>query len=174
KLIQDIEDGTSFIHKHPRNMGKHLSNSLIRELIVKLGVMYNLASKYTSFLVIDERDNELVAEAKTLPAQRIVPVAAVAYSAYSYVSSPSPKALYRNFSSIKSLSGMSATRKTSNSIKIPQFPGGRESLEEANISSSMDLSDISLHEMASSFDASDPLFSMSSNDSFKSVLPTIS
>ncbi|CAG8831168.1 28883_t:CDS:2, partial [Racocetra persica] len=83
KLIQDMEDGTSFIHKHPRNVEKSLPNSLIRTQIVKLGIMYNLASKYTSFLAIDERDNELVAEAKSLPSQRIVPVSAAAtYSAY--------------------------------------------------------------------------------------------
>ncbi|CAG8816099.1 1871_t:CDS:2, partial [Racocetra fulgida] len=57
KLIQDLEDGTSFIHKHPRNKEKNIPNSLIREQIIKL-------------------DNKLIAEAKSLPAQRIVPVIA--------------------------------------------------------------------------------------------------
>ncbi|CAG8591276.1 17199_t:CDS:2, partial [Dentiscutata erythropus] len=75
KLIQDLEDGTSLIHKHQRNSGKPLPNSLIREQIVKLGVTYSLASKFTSFLAVDERDNELVSEAKILSGQRIVPVA---------------------------------------------------------------------------------------------------
>ncbi|CAG8732958.1 14500_t:CDS:2, partial [Cetraspora pellucida] len=74
KVIQDLEDGTSFIHKHSKNVGKSIPNSFIREQIVKLGVMYNLASKYTSFLAIDERDNKFVTEAKSLPAQRIVPL----------------------------------------------------------------------------------------------------
>ncbi|RIB10469.1 hypothetical protein C2G38_186707 [Gigaspora rosea] len=48
KLIQDLEEGNSFIHKHPRNKGKNISDSLIREQVVKLGVTYSLASKYTS------------------------------------------------------------------------------------------------------------------------------
>ncbi|CAG8584774.1 41229_t:CDS:2 [Gigaspora margarita] len=74
KLIQDLEEGTSFIHKHPRNKGKNIPDSLIREHIVKLGVTYSLASKYTSFLAVDERGSELVAEAKTFNLQRIVPV----------------------------------------------------------------------------------------------------
>ncbi|RIB10468.1 von Willebrand factor type A domain-containing protein [Gigaspora rosea] len=76
KLIQDLEEGTSFIHKHPRNKGKNMSDSLIREQIVKLGVTYNLASKHTSFIAIDERGSELVSEAKILSTQRIVPVVA--------------------------------------------------------------------------------------------------
>ncbi|CAG8728851.1 23899_t:CDS:2, partial [Racocetra persica] len=92
KLIQDIEDGTSFIHKHPRNMGKRLPNSLIRKQIVKLGVMYNLASKYTSFLAIDERNIESVAEGKSLPSQKIVPVSAAA--AYSANPAPTPTTYY--------------------------------------------------------------------------------
>ncbi|KAF0432274.1 von willebrand domain-containing protein [Gigaspora margarita] len=81
KLIQDLEEGTSFIHKHPRNKGNNISNSLIREQIVKLGVIYNLASKYTSFIAIDERGSELVSEAKIFSSQRIVPVAAARVSA---------------------------------------------------------------------------------------------
>ncbi|KAF0432273.1 von willebrand domain-containing protein [Gigaspora margarita] len=79
KLIQDLEGGASFIHKNSRNKEKNISNSLICEQIVKLGVTYNLASKYTSFIAIDERDSELVSEAKILSSQRIVPVAAVPF-----------------------------------------------------------------------------------------------
>ncbi|CAG8726389.1 8910_t:CDS:10 [Dentiscutata erythropus] len=70
KLIQDLDDGTSFIHKHPRNNEKNIPDSFIREQIVKLGTIYNLASKHTSFLAIDERDNRSVAESKNL---RIIP-----------------------------------------------------------------------------------------------------
>ncbi|CAG8457515.1 1321_t:CDS:10 [Dentiscutata erythropus] len=73
KLIQDLDDGTSFIHKHPRNSGKLIPISLIREQIVKLGIMYSLASKYTSFLAIDERDNQVVAESQNIGKQRIIP-----------------------------------------------------------------------------------------------------
>ncbi|CAG8591291.1 17200_t:CDS:2 [Dentiscutata erythropus] len=80
KLIQDLEDGTSFIHKHHRNSNKIMPYSLIREQIVKLGVTYSLASKYTSFLAVDERDSELLAEAKILSDQRVVPVAAASFS----------------------------------------------------------------------------------------------
>ncbi|CAG8573614.1 26220_t:CDS:2 [Dentiscutata erythropus] len=65
KLIQDLEDGTSFIHKHQSNSGKTIPNSLIREQVVNLGVTYSLASKHTSFLAIDERDINLVAVSKS-------------------------------------------------------------------------------------------------------------
>ncbi|RIB25180.1 hypothetical protein C2G38_2068169 [Gigaspora rosea] len=80
KLIQDLDDGTSFIHKHPRNSGKLIPVSLVREQIVKLGIAYTLASKYTSFLAIDERDNKVVAETQSLPNQRIIPARSKAAS----------------------------------------------------------------------------------------------
>ncbi|CAG8851496.1 28789_t:CDS:2, partial [Racocetra persica] len=80
KLIQDMEDGTSFIHKHPRNVEKSLPNSLIRKQIVKLANMNINHFDIFSFLAIDERDNELVAEAKSLPGQRIVRVPNIAYA----------------------------------------------------------------------------------------------
>ncbi|CAG8751247.1 4793_t:CDS:2, partial [Gigaspora rosea] len=70
KLIQDLDDGTSFFHRHQVNNGKNISASFIREQIVKLGKIYNLASKHTSFLAIDERDNKSVADPRRL---RIVP-----------------------------------------------------------------------------------------------------
>ncbi|CAG8562011.1 26344_t:CDS:2 [Gigaspora rosea] len=47
KLIQDLDDGNSLIHKHERNNGKPIPVSLIREQIVKLSITYNLVSKYT-------------------------------------------------------------------------------------------------------------------------------
>ncbi|RIB09289.1 hypothetical protein C2G38_2108988, partial [Gigaspora rosea] len=73
KLIQDLDDGNSLIHKHQRNNGKPIPVSFIREQIVKLGITYTLVSKYTSFLAIDERDNKVVAETQSFPNQRIVP-----------------------------------------------------------------------------------------------------
>ncbi|CAG8737177.1 45974_t:CDS:2, partial [Gigaspora margarita] len=51
---------TSFLHKHPRNKGKNISDSLIREQIVK--------------------GSELVVEAKILSNQRIVPVTGANFS----------------------------------------------------------------------------------------------
>ncbi|POG81537.1 uncharacterized protein OCT59_011934 [Rhizophagus irregularis] len=73
KLIQDLNDEKSFIHKHPKNADKHIPDSLVKEHIVKLGKTYNLASKYTSFIAIDERNNETVSEARTIPQKREVP-----------------------------------------------------------------------------------------------------
>ncbi|EXX51660.1 hypothetical protein RirG_259720 [Rhizophagus irregularis DAOM 197198w] len=49
KLIQDLNDEKSFIHKHPKNADKHIPDSLVKEHIVKLGKTYNLASKYTRY-----------------------------------------------------------------------------------------------------------------------------
>ncbi|CAG8769306.1 4661_t:CDS:2, partial [Racocetra fulgida] len=148
KLIQDMEDGISFIHKHPINAEKSLPNSLIRKKIVKL-------------------DNELVAEAKSLPGQRIVPVPTTAYSAYpaptsaayysrsaAYSSPPPPPAANfysdappaANFSSIltnyvSSFETRKAPRSySSESIKffygsVPQFPGGSDSaIQDASVS----------------------------------------
>ncbi|CAB5187696.1 unnamed protein product [Rhizophagus irregularis] len=73
KLIQDLNDEKSFIHIHPKNADKHIPDSLVKEHIVKLGKTYNLASKYTSFIAIDERNNETVSEARTIPQKREVP-----------------------------------------------------------------------------------------------------
>ncbi|CAG8596117.1 17841_t:CDS:2 [Racocetra persica] len=79
-LIQDLDDGTSFIHKHPKNSEKPIPISFIREQTVKLGTKYSLASKYTSFLAIDEKDNELVTVTKDFPNQRVVLIRSSAYS----------------------------------------------------------------------------------------------
>ncbi|GBB90883.1 hypothetical protein RclHR1_00180021 [Rhizophagus clarus] len=73
KLIQDLDDEKSFIHKHPKNTNKHIPASLIKEHIVKLGKTFNLASKYTSFIAIDERNNETISEAQTIPQIREIP-----------------------------------------------------------------------------------------------------
>ena len=50
KLIQDLDDGKSFLHQHPKNSGKHIPASLVTEHIVNLGKTFNLASKHTRFL----------------------------------------------------------------------------------------------------------------------------
>jgi len=47
KLIQDLDDEKSFLHKHPKNVGKHIPASLVKEYIVKLGKTFSLASKHT-------------------------------------------------------------------------------------------------------------------------------
>ncbi|CAG8717164.1 3021_t:CDS:2 [Funneliformis mosseae] len=74
KLIQDLDDGNSFLHKHPKNSGKHIPASLVKEHIVNLGKTFNLASKHTSFIAIDERNNEIVSESQTISQIRLVPV----------------------------------------------------------------------------------------------------
>ncbi|CAG8464146.1 8480_t:CDS:2 [Acaulospora morrowiae] len=73
KLIQDLEDGASFIHKHPKNKGKSISVSVIEEQVVYLGIKFNLASKYTSFLAIDQSDNKSVGKL-IHPEKREVPI----------------------------------------------------------------------------------------------------
>ncbi|CAG8629851.1 15003_t:CDS:2, partial [Acaulospora morrowiae] len=73
KLIQDLEDGTSFIHKHPKNKGKSISVSVVEEQVVYLGITFNLASKSTSFLAIDESDNKSVGKLFH-PEKREVPI----------------------------------------------------------------------------------------------------
>ncbi|PKY37778.1 hypothetical protein RhiirA4_438907 [Rhizophagus irregularis] len=56
KLIQTLEDGTSYIHNHPKFRGKPVPASIIRKQIVTLGKTFNLVSKYTSFIAVDERN----------------------------------------------------------------------------------------------------------------------
>ncbi|CAG8445929.1 14801_t:CDS:2, partial [Acaulospora colombiana] len=73
KLIQDLNDGAPFIHKHPKNESKPIPVSVIEEQIVNLGTTFNLASKYTSFLAIDERDNRPIGKLYP-PEERSVPL----------------------------------------------------------------------------------------------------
>ncbi|GES87009.1 von Willebrand factor A domain-containing protein DDB_G0267758-like [Rhizophagus clarus] len=56
KLIQNLEDGTSYIHNHPKFRGKPVPASIIRKQIIALGKTFNLVSKYTSFLAVDEHN----------------------------------------------------------------------------------------------------------------------
>lgn len=50
KLIQTLEDGTSYIHNHPKFRGKPVPASIIRKQIVTLGKTFNLVSKYTRYV----------------------------------------------------------------------------------------------------------------------------
>ncbi|CAG8596183.1 18810_t:CDS:2 [Rhizophagus irregularis] len=83
KLIQDLDYKKSFIHKHPKNVGKFIPASFVKEHIVKLGKTYNLASKFTSFIAIDERNNEIsevLIKSRTIPQKRNVPQLAPQFS----------------------------------------------------------------------------------------------
>ena len=51
KLIQDLNDEKSFLHKHLKNAGKHIPASLVKETIVNLGKTFNLASKHTRYKI---------------------------------------------------------------------------------------------------------------------------
>jgi len=52
KLIQDLEEGTSYLHPAPP------SDAGVKAAIVSLGTTFGLASRYTSFLAIEERSAE--------------------------------------------------------------------------------------------------------------------
>ncbi|RGB40836.1 hypothetical protein C1646_739406 [Rhizophagus diaphanus] len=91
KLIQDLDDKKSFIHKLPKNVGKFIPASFVKEHIVKLGKTYNLASKFTSFIAIDERNNEIsevLIKSRTIPQKRNVPQLVSQFSTYSGISHP--------------------------------------------------------------------------------------
>ncbi|RIB09112.1 von Willebrand factor type A domain-containing protein [Gigaspora rosea] len=73
KLIQNLEDGTSFLHNHQKYQGKQVPNSIVRKQIISLGKTYSLASRYTSFIAIEERDIDMTKEQDYKPLQRVVP-----------------------------------------------------------------------------------------------------
>ncbi|CAG8449792.1 8343_t:CDS:2 [Cetraspora pellucida] len=73
KLIQNLEDGTSFLHKHQKYRGKQVPYSVVRNQIISLGKTYSLASRYTSFIAIDERDVDITKEQDYKPLQMMVP-----------------------------------------------------------------------------------------------------
>ncbi|KAJ3061745.1 hypothetical protein HK102_009005 [Quaeritorhiza haematococci] len=64
KVIQDLEDERSHLHallkknpsllKHPA----HTPDSVVKAEIVRFGIEFNLASKYTSFVAIDDKDEK--------------------------------------------------------------------------------------------------------------------
>ncbi|CAG8784462.1 444_t:CDS:2, partial [Acaulospora morrowiae] len=72
KLIQDLEDGKSFLHAHPKFEGKNIGISLVKKHIIDLAIKYNIASRYTSFLAIDKREVKLVKDPLILQ-RRVVP-----------------------------------------------------------------------------------------------------
>ncbi|RHZ61182.1 hypothetical protein Glove_349g87 [Diversispora epigaea] len=68
KMIQDFEEGSSYLHQIMKiNEDNNLDQGIVREQIVDLGKRFSLASKYTSFLAIDERENLQISEAKITP-----------------------------------------------------------------------------------------------------------
>ncbi|CAG8550347.1 46342_t:CDS:2 [Gigaspora margarita] len=73
KLIQNLEDGTSFLHNHQKYQGKQVPNSIVRNQIISLSKTYSLASRYTSFIAIEERDIDMTKEQDYKPLQRVVP-----------------------------------------------------------------------------------------------------
>ncbi|CAG8486167.1 23669_t:CDS:10 [Cetraspora pellucida] len=151
KLIQDLEEGTSFIHKHPMNEGKNIQNTLVREHIVNLGVTYSLASKYT-------RDMS-VTKVKSLPDQRIIPI-----------SSASVKKRRKTHATARSLSVTSKNRNLRTKQTARKSTGG-------TLSSAVESSSI-LVSPPSSLPGSAPcavpyqLIMQDSNQSLVQVLPT--
>ncbi|CAJ0889422.1 5249_t:CDS:2 [Entrophospora sp. SA101] len=47
KLIQDLEENRSFIHKHLKSKDKTIPDYIFKDYIINLGIKYNLMSKYT-------------------------------------------------------------------------------------------------------------------------------
>ncbi|KAG9284722.1 hypothetical protein G9A89_002607, partial [Geosiphon pyriformis] len=69
KLIQDLEEGNSFLHYHSKLNGKDLPPSHIRKKVVSLGVTFNLVTRYTSFIAIDKETKTAI----PIKLTRIVP-----------------------------------------------------------------------------------------------------
>eukprot|EP01102_Stenamoeba_stenopodia_P012214 TRINITY_DN3828_c0_g1_i1.p1 TRINITY_DN3828_c0_g1~~TRINITY_DN3828_c0_g1_i1.p1 ORF type:complete len:722 (+),score=174.56 TRINITY_DN3828_c0_g1_i1:35-2200(+) len=53
-LIRDLEEGTSHLHKQKRRPAE----ARVKQEIVDLGVKYNLVSKHTSFIAVEDRSEE--------------------------------------------------------------------------------------------------------------------
>ncbi|CAG8564018.1 11672_t:CDS:2, partial [Ambispora gerdemannii] len=72
KLIQDLEEGTSYLHAD--SIGKEkVFNDLVKKQIINLGITFSLASRHTSFLAINEKTNSEIARSETLKQKREVP-----------------------------------------------------------------------------------------------------
>ncbi|CAG8562548.1 14741_t:CDS:2, partial [Rhizophagus irregularis] len=69
KLIQDLDDKISFLHKNPKNVGKNIPDSLVKDNIIKLGKTFNLASKYTR----TSEPNEVLIKPKQINVPQSVP-----------------------------------------------------------------------------------------------------
>ncbi|RHZ83023.1 hypothetical protein Glove_100g22 [Diversispora epigaea] len=68
KMIQDFEEGSSYLHQIMKNNeDNNLDQGIVREQIVDLGKRFSLASRYTSFLAIDERENLQISVTKITP-----------------------------------------------------------------------------------------------------------
>ncbi|CAG8529990.1 13054_t:CDS:2 [Ambispora leptoticha] len=72
KLIQDLEEGTSYLHVDSNRKDK-VSDDLVKEQIINLGITFSLASRHTSFLAINEKTNSEIARSETLKQKRVVP-----------------------------------------------------------------------------------------------------
>jgi len=58
--IQDLQENTE--------------NNIAKDKVTSLGVKYQLATKYTSFVVVEERDDQVVSDSlKTVPVHTLLP-----------------------------------------------------------------------------------------------------
>ncbi|RIA99410.1 von Willebrand factor type A domain-containing protein [Glomus cerebriforme] len=123
KLIQDLNDEKSFLHNHPKNAGKHIPASLVKEYIIKLGKTFNLASKHTSFIAIDERTiepNEVIIKARKRNVHQRqsyvsadAPAAATSFASYDQI--VSPVSMNWNSRSMSNFSGLFSSKISSKS-----------------------------------------------------------
>ncbi|CAG8613698.1 12258_t:CDS:2, partial [Ambispora gerdemannii] len=72
KLIQDLEEGASYLHADSTGKEK-VFNNLVKKQIINLGITFSLASRHTSFLAINEKTNSEIARSETLKQKREVP-----------------------------------------------------------------------------------------------------
>ncbi|CAG8565860.1 16149_t:CDS:2 [Acaulospora morrowiae] len=93
KPLRDLEDSAS------------LYSQASKEQVVYLGITFNLASKYTSFLAIDESGNKSVGKLFH-PEKREVPIQGAFFS--SYMSSSQAASFYRSFPQTVSYYGSSS------------------------------------------------------------------
>jgi hypothetical protein len=93
RLIQDLEDGKA--HPQALNANEVDPDAVVKAAIVKLGVEYQLTSKYTSFVAVDESKRD------ELPQEEIMERSAVASrNRRSRSRSLSPQARHRRHHSI--------------------------------------------------------------------------
>jgi len=75
QIIRELVEGFSQYHTREGILKDEYKSDakFTQKKVEDLGVRYQLASKYTSFIAIDERNNEIVSEAQTIPQKRNVP-----------------------------------------------------------------------------------------------------
>jgi len=66
RLVRDLEEGTSYLHSD----NPYPNPSLIKDEVIRLGKKYKLASKFTSFIAVEERTPD---ERVTNPIRIVVP-----------------------------------------------------------------------------------------------------